>query len=45
VLWRLGLPLDELDDAAADLEVDVGRQAEVEALIDERIEPPARPPT
>jgi ribosomal protein L3 glutamine methyltransferase len=37
VLWRLGLPLDELD-GAADLEVDVGRQAEVEALIDERIE-------
>lgn len=37
VLWRLGLPLDELD-GAADLPVDVGRQAEVEALIDERIE-------
>jgi ribosomal protein L3 glutamine methyltransferase len=37
VLWRLGLPLDELDDVA-ELEVDVGRQAEVEALIDERIE-------
>ena len=37
VLWRLGLPLDELDEVA-DLEVDVGRQAEVEALIDERIE-------
>jgi ribosomal protein L3 glutamine methyltransferase len=37
VLWRLGLPLDELE-GAADLEVDVGRQAEVEALIDERIE-------
>ncbi|MCB1995079.1 MAG: 50S ribosomal protein L3 N(5)-glutamine methyltransferase [Burkholderiaceae bacterium] len=37
VLWRLGLPLDELDNVA-DLEVDVGRQAEVEALIDERIE-------
>jgi ribosomal protein L3 glutamine methyltransferase len=37
VLWRLGLPLDELDDVA-DLEVDVGRQAEVEALVDERIE-------
>jgi ribosomal protein L3 glutamine methyltransferase len=36
VLWRLGLPLDELDHVA-DLEVDVGRQAEVEALIDERI--------
>ena len=37
VLWRLGLPLDELDNVA-DLPVDVGRQAEVEALIDERIE-------
>lgn len=37
VLWRLGLPLDELD-GAADLSVDVARQAEVEALIDERIE-------
>jgi ribosomal protein L3 glutamine methyltransferase len=37
VLWRLGLPLDELDHAA-DLEVDVERQAEVEALIDQRIE-------
>lgn len=37
VLWRLNLPLDELDEVA-DLEVDVGRQAEVEALIDERIE-------
>lgn len=37
VLWRLGLPLDELDHVA-DLEVDVERQAEVEALIDERIE-------
>jgi ribosomal protein L3 glutamine methyltransferase len=37
VLWRLGLPLDELD-GAADLPVDVARQAEVEALIDERIE-------
>jgi ribosomal protein L3 glutamine methyltransferase len=37
VLWRLGLPLDELDNVA-DLEVDVERQAEVEALIDERIE-------
>ena len=37
VLWRLGLPLDELDHVA-DLEVDVERQAEVEALVDERIE-------
>jgi ribosomal protein L3 glutamine methyltransferase len=37
VLWRLGLPLDELDNVA-DLPVDVGRQAEVEAFIDERIE-------
>jgi ribosomal protein L3 glutamine methyltransferase len=37
VLWRLGLPLDELDNVA-DLPVDVGRQAEVEALIDQRIE-------
>lgn len=37
VLWRLGLPLDELDNVA-ELEVDVGRQAEVEALVDERIE-------
>jgi ribosomal protein L3 glutamine methyltransferase len=37
VLWRLDLPLDELDNVA-DLVVDVGRQAEVEALIDERIE-------
>jgi ribosomal protein L3 glutamine methyltransferase len=37
VLWRLGLPLDELDNVA-DLEVDVERQAEVEALIDERID-------
>ena len=36
VLWRLGLPLDALDDAAG-LEVDVERQAEVEALVDERI--------
>lgn len=36
VLWRLGLPLDELD-GVADLEVDVQRQAEVEALIDQRI--------
>jgi ribosomal protein L3 glutamine methyltransferase len=36
VLWRLGLPLDDLD-GVADLEVDVQRQAEVEALIDERI--------
>jgi len=37
VLWRLGLPLHALDEAAA-LEVDVQRQAEVEALIDQRIE-------
>ena len=37
VLWRLGLPLDELD-AVADQEIDVERQAEVEALIDQRIE-------
>ena len=36
VLWRLGLPLDELD-GVVDQVVDVGRQAEVEALIDERI--------
>jgi ribosomal protein L3 glutamine methyltransferase len=36
VLWRLGLPLDALDEVAA-LEVDVERQAEVEALVDERI--------
>jgi ribosomal protein L3 glutamine methyltransferase len=37
VLWRLGLPLDELDNVT-DLPVDVSRQAEVEALIDQRIE-------
>ncbi|MEO7244353.1 MAG: 50S ribosomal protein L3 N(5)-glutamine methyltransferase [Rubrivivax sp.] len=36
VLWRLALPLDALDDVA-ELEVDVERQAEVEALLDERI--------
>jgi ribosomal protein L3 glutamine methyltransferase len=36
VLWRLGLPLDELDNVV-DQTVDVERQAEVEALIDERI--------
>ncbi len=37
VLWRLGLPLDELD-AVAEQEIDVEQQAEVEALIDQRIE-------
>ena len=37
VLWRLGLPLDDLD-AVAELDIDVERQAEVEALIDQRIE-------
>lgn len=36
VLWRLGLPLDDLD-GVADREVDVPQQAAVEALIDERI--------
>ena len=36
VLWRLRLPLDELD-AVADREVSPGAQAQVEALVDERI--------
>jgi len=36
VLWRLGLPLDDLDGVAA-REVSVPEQARVEALIDERI--------
>ncbi len=36
VLWRLGLPLDDLD-GVAEREVDVPMQAAVEALIDERI--------
>lgn len=36
VLWRLGLPLDDLDGVAARA-VDVTQQAAVEALIDERI--------
>ena len=36
VLWRLGLPLDDLD-GVADREVDVPQQAAVEALIDQRI--------
>ncbi len=37
VLWRLGLPLDALDRVAG-LSVGVEQQAEVEALIDQRIE-------
>lgn len=37
VLWRLDLPLDDLDGVAA-REVTVAQQAAVEALIDERIE-------
>jgi ribosomal protein L3 glutamine methyltransferase len=37
VLWRLGLPLDDLDGVAA-REVSVAEQAAVEALIDERID-------
>jgi ribosomal protein L3 glutamine methyltransferase len=37
VLWRLGLPLDDLDGAAGRA-VDVTQQAAVEALVDERIE-------
>jgi ribosomal protein L3 glutamine methyltransferase len=37
VLWRLGLPLDDLDGVAA-REVSVADQAAVEALIDERID-------
>ena len=36
VLWRLGLPLDDLD-GVAERAVSVEQQAEVEALIDERI--------
>jgi ribosomal protein L3 glutamine methyltransferase len=36
VLWRLRLPLDDLD-AVAEREVSPGAQAQVEALIDERI--------
>ncbi len=36
VLWRLRLPLDELD-AVAEREVAPGAQAQVEALVDERI--------
>ena len=36
VLWRLRLPLDELD-AVAEREVSPGAQAQVEALVDERI--------
>ena len=36
VLWRLDLPLDDLD-GVAEREVDVPQQAAVEALIDERI--------
>jgi ribosomal protein L3 glutamine methyltransferase len=37
VLWRLGLPLDALDRVGG-LSVGVEQQAEVEALIDQRIE-------
>ena len=36
VLWRLGLPLDDLD-GVADQPVDEARRAEVEALVAERI--------
>nr|WP_145548522.1 50S ribosomal protein L3 N(5)-glutamine methyltransferase [Variovorax boronicumulans] len=36
VLWRLGLPLDALDDVAEQL-VDAAAQAQVAALLDERI--------
>lgn len=36
VLWRLGLPLDDLD-GAAQREVDEREQAEVQALVQERI--------
>ena len=36
VLWRLRLPLDDLD-AVAEREVSPGAQAQVEALVDERI--------
>ncbi|GHC90097.1 50S ribosomal protein L3 glutamine methyltransferase [Pseudorhodoferax aquiterrae] len=36
VLWRLGLPLDALDDVAEQL-VDTAAQAQVAALLDERI--------
>ena len=36
VLWRLGLPLDALDDVA-EQRVDANGQAQVDALLDERI--------
>jgi ribosomal protein L3 glutamine methyltransferase len=36
VLWRLGLPLDDLD-TVADQPVDAARRAQVEALVSERI--------
>ena len=36
VLWRLGLPLDSLDDCAG-REIDAAAHAQVEALVDERI--------
>ena len=37
VLWRLGLPLDGLDEHA-DREIDEAEEAQIEALVAQRIE-------